>query len=205
MLSALLLASGCGAGQTPADAAPGAKPTATSTTATRAPEQIPTPKVKIPRPADLLASKANQQVTRSDKHATPSVSASPESFAKRITYPDGLGLAITNIKQGLVTDQGPGFVTGQHTTTLSVVLTNGSAKPISLNQVVASMTYGTPKRVASPVYDMQAQDFGGTVRPGATAKARYVFSVPKADLGDVTMTVNFDSLHASATFTGSAQ
>lgn len=204
-LSALLFASGCGTTATQADAGPLAKPSATRTAAARGPEQVQTPKVKIPRPADPLASTASLRVIRSGQRAKPSVSASPKPFSKKVTYTDGLGLKITDIKQGAVTGQGPGFLTGQPTTAFSVVLTNGTMKPIALNNVVVTTTYGTPRRVASPIYDVGSQDFHGTAKPGATAKALYVFSVPKADLGDVTMMVNFDGLHASATFKGSAR
>ncbi|HEX3815634.1 MAG TPA: hypothetical protein VHX59_22585 [Mycobacteriales bacterium] len=142
---------------------------------------------------------------RDGKRPHPTVKAPPEPFDKPISYTDGLSLRITGIKQGKVTAQGPGDLPGQPTTTFSVTLKNASPKPVVLNQVVVTATYGTPAQLARPVYDDTTQDFSGTVRKGQSAKAVYVFSVPTADLGNVTVLVDFDGLHAAATFRGAAK
>ncbi len=68
-------------------------------------------------------------------------------------------------------------------------------------------TYGTRGLVAERVYaaDTGAVDFGGGLAPGATATARYAFAIPKNQLGDVRLVVDFDGTHTSAEFDGDAR
>jgi hypothetical protein len=82
---------------------------------------------------------------------------------------------------------------------------NGTDKPIDLDEVVVTATYGNPARVARPTYGEAARDFYGSVKPGAKAGATYSFSVPTDELDGVRLTVDFDGLHAPATFTGEAR
>lgn len=209
-LGALLAAAGCGsvvAAKAPAHDS--AAKAGASTAATKQPappkEPVETPKTKLPRPSDPLAPNTMAPVIRGGTRPHPALTARPEPFAKPVTYPDGLQLRVTGITQGMVTAQGPGSFPGQPTTTFSVTLTNRSKKPVTLNQVVATATYGMPARLARPVYDAASQDFGGTVRPGASARAVYAFSIPSGDLGRVTVIVDFDGTHTAATFRGAAK
>lgn len=153
--------------------------------------------------SDPLAPTEIPPVIRGDGTPQPSISADPQPFDEPIEYPDGVSLEVTEIEQGEVTDQGPGVVGGP-TTAFEVVLTNGSKKPVDLNQVVVTAVYGDPGRLAHPVYDPKSQDFAGRVAPGKVGRARYVFSIPPAQLGNVTVHVDFDGLHAAGRFTGDA-
>ena len=120
----------------------------------------------------------------------------------RLLAKEGVSLAITKVEQGTVTEQGPGAFTGDPKTLFTVALTNGSKQAITLDQVVVTARYGSPARVARPTYGSGAKDFSGTVKPGKTATATYSFSVPTSQLKNVTMAVDFDGLHAAATFRG---
>jgi hypothetical protein len=132
----------------------------------------------------------------------PSISAAPQPFDTPVTYTDGVKFTVLSIKQGRVTDQGPGVITGP-VTTFRLRFTNGSDKAISLDQVVPSATFGKPPRTADPVYDDNTQDFATTVRPGKSVKATYAFSIPVSELSHVTINLDFDGRHYAATFRGS--
>lgn len=153
------------------------------------------------RPADPLA-KAPAPVLRGGRKPSPRYTAPPAAFSGKAAYSDGVSLAITKVEQGTVQEQGPGAFTGDPKTMITVALTNGSKAAIKLDQVVVSARYGSPARVARPTYGSGAKDFSGTVAPGKTATATYSFSVPTTQLKNVTMAVDFDGLHAAATFRG---
>lgn len=154
--------------------------------------------------SDPLAPTKIPPVVRGDGTPQPSISADPQPFDEPIEYPDGVSLEVTGIEQGEVTDQGPGVVGGPKTA-FNLVFTNGSKKPVDLNQVVVTAVYGDPGRLAHPVYDSKSRDFAGRVAPGKVAKARYVFSIPPAQLGNVTVHVDFDGLHVAGRFMGDAK
>ncbi len=142
-------------------------------------------------------------VIRDGARPHPTISADPEPFDRPVTYPDGVRFAVTGIDQGRVTGQGPGVVAGPKTT-FHLRFTNGSDRAISLDQVVPTAEFGSPARLARPVYDDRTQDFGTTVKPGATATATYAFSIPQDELSHVTIHLDFDGRHVAATFRGSA-
>jgi hypothetical protein len=153
------------------------------------------------RPADPLA-KAPAPVQRNGRKPSPRYTAPPAAFSAKAAYSDGVSLQITKVEQGTVEEQGPGSFTGDPKTLFTVALTNGSKQAIKLDQVVVTARYGNPARVARPTYGSGAKDFSGTVEPGRTATATYSFSVPTNQLKNVTMAVDFDGLHAAATFRG---
>jgi hypothetical protein len=74
---------------------------------------------------------------------------------------------------------------------------------MDLNQVVVTVTHGSPARLSHPVYDTTSHDFSGVIKPGKTADASLGFSVPASDADRVTMTIDFDGVHKPSTFTGS--
>lgn len=155
-------------------------------------------------PMDPLASKSLAPVERSGKAAHPSVRTvgGVKPFTQSVKYADGLQLTITKMTQGKVTGQGPGVFPGRAVTDFYVTLTNGTKKTLSLDVVVVTVTYGTPARLAHFVYDGNSVDFAGTIKPGKSGKAVYGFSVPAADLSNVTMTADLDGIHQLAVFKG---
>ena len=132
----------------------------------------------------------------------PKITAARTPFSKPVSYPDGVDLAILKITQHTITDTGPGAMTGKPQTTFTVRFVNKSHRIVQLNQVVVAVTYGSARAVAPPVYDSHVADFSGSVKPGHSVQTNYAFSIPTKDLTNVTMSVDFDGLHAAATFTG---
>jgi len=156
------------------------------------------------RPADPLAGKYTP-VIRNGRRPHPTITAKPAPFDKTVKYSDGLSLHIDKIRHGVESGYGPGVFHGSPTTQLSVTMTNHTKKAINLDQVVVQMDYGSPSRIAPPVYNNAALDFSGILKPGDSRTATYIFSVPTSQLSDVTMTVDMDSIHVAAMFTGSVQ
>jgi hypothetical protein len=146
--------------------------------------------------------KAYTRVLRNGKVPRPTVSASPAAFSGTVRYTDGLKLAVTGVDQAKVTDQGPGEFPGEPKTQISLRMTNGGHDTVRLNQVVVTAIYGTARRQARPVYDNRSRDFSGVLKPASSATAVYSFSVPKADLDQLTMLVDFDARYTVATFQG---
>ena len=207
VLALVLLTSACAGSRVNAGATPvGGAAATTGPKATASPTSDVTekPTAIVPKPADALLGKY-VPVRRNGKTPAPTISAPPAPFTKPVRYVDGTTLQVTSITQSTVSGQGPGVFPGQPITTFGLRLTNGGKKAIGLNQVVVTATYGNPKRVASPVYDVAAHDFGGTAVPGASVNATYAFSIPTANLGGVVMFVDFDAVHVSATFAGAAR
>ena len=115
-----------------------------------------------------------------------------------------LGLEIVKAEKGVEAGHGPGVMAGRAYVRFQLRLTNGSSKAINLNEVVVTTFYSAKRQLAAPVYTESAKtfDFSGTVAAGKSATAYYAFAVPTTDLGRVTMVVDLDGLHTSATYTG---
>ena len=204
-LAALALAatslSGCG-GTGEASAATPDRSATSSSTPTKTPDTETTPTtVAPPLPQPV---KSVTKVKRVGQPSTPSVSAPAAAFTAPVSYPDGVSLVITKAEKGVETGHGPGVMAGREYVRFTVKLTNASAKPVNLNEVVVTTFYGTTKQLAAPVYTESAgtYDFTGTVKPGASITARYAFAVPTKERRSVTMVVDFDGLHSSATYRG---
>ncbi|WP_256793604.1 hypothetical protein [Terrabacter sp. Ter38] len=114
-------------------------------------------------------------------------------------------MKIVAIKQTVTSGKGPGVFVGSPLTQLDVEVTNDSSADLVLDQVVVSMVYGSPQRLAAAVYEDGAVDLGGAVAGGKSKTGRYMFSVPTAQLSRVSLNVDFDGKHAAATFKGSVR
>lgn len=153
---------------------------------------------------DPLAPATIRPVTRDGKRPHPTVTAAPAPLRGVVRYGDGVTLHITGITQGRVTGKGPGVVDGP-TTTFELSLQNNGRQPLDLNSVVVTLVYGSPGRVANPVYGAKSRDFAGTVELGRTSTALYTFMVPVSRRSRVTVHVDFDAVHTAAVFSGSAR
>lgn len=159
----------------------------------------------VAAPVDPAASALAQQALRPGKPAGPRTQANRGGFTvvTPATFPDGVSVRVVKVTKSVEQGAGPGVFKGRPHTALTLSLTNGSRVPLDLTQVVVTTTYGSPALVASPVYeDPSAADFTGTVAPGITATATYVFAVPPGQVRSAVTTVDFDNAHAAATFTG---
>ena len=126
------------------------------------------------------------------------------SLQEPLTYSDGVTLDVTSIEQGVNTQRGPGEMVAVPHTTFHLTLHNGAATELNVGSSVVTLTYGSPARLATPVYDETARDFAGAVPAGASSDAVYRFAVPVDQVSQVTLTVDFGNRHLAATFQGSA-
>ena len=136
------------------------------------------------------------------------IPASSASLTKSATvrYSDRVLVSIRKIEDSVEEGHGPGAFPGRPNTAITFNITNRSDRPLDLNQVVVSAQYGARPRIASPVYIASlARDFGGVLRPGASASATYAFAVPPQFARRFVATVDFDGLHAPARFGSVAQ
>jgi hypothetical protein len=181
----------------------GATSSGVSSTATPTPEETETVPATVSPPLPQPVGSVTK-VKRQGQPATPSVSAPAVAFSKPVRYPDGVRLDILKAEKGTETGHGPGVMAGREYVRFQLRLTNGSSKPINLNEVVVTTFYSAKRQLAAPVYTESAKtfDFSGTVAAGKSATAYYAFAVPTSDLGRVTMVVDFDGLHTSATYSG---
>jgi len=207
---------GCGSSHNEAAQTPGAASTVASAGPSKpggaAADAIPA-KSKLPkqpkgvstvRAKDPLAPKVAKQVMRDGKtvHPTVKVKGRAKAFTQSVKYTDGVTVKITKMTQGKITGRGPGVFPGRAVTHFYVTVTNGTRKPLSLSAVVVTVTYGSPARLAPTVYDKASIDFSGAIKPGKSGHAVYGYSVPAANLGHVTMTVDLDGVHQLAVFSG---
>ena len=159
----------------------------------------PTVAPPLPQPVESVP-----KVKRQGQPETPTVTAPGAAFTKPVRYPDGVQLTILRAEKAVEKGHGPGVMDGREYVRFQLRLTNGSARAINLDQVVVTTFYGKSRQLAAPVYTESAgtADFFGTVKPGASTTARYAFAVPAKELGRVTMVVDFDGVHTSATYSG---
>lgn len=145
-------------------------------------------------------------VKRPGKVAAERIPATRATFTSPVRYRDGLKITITKIAHGVESGRAPGDFYGRHDTLVTLRLTNGTPKTINLEQVIVQMAYGSPARLAPPVYDdSKTLDFAAPAKPGRSTTAVYAFAVPIAQRQAVTMWVDFDGLHAVAKFVGSVK
>jgi hypothetical protein len=79
-------------------------------------------------------------------------------------------------------------------------LSNGSAHPIDVSQIVVGVRYGpNAGQVATPVYDDAAADFSGTLAPRQSKTARYAFALAQPENASIVITVDVDAAHDVAT------
>lgn len=215
LLAALAMTAALSACSSTGSGAPAAAPlaaAAATATATSAPTPdgssdatdggaTATPAAPLPNTVTGAPTKA----PRPGQGSTPTVSASASGFSTPVDYGDKVTVSVTKATKQVEAGNGPGVFAGREFVVFDVELHNGTAQPIDLNSVVVTTYYGGTNQLAAPVYTPSAQtaDFGGTVAPGDKASARFGFAVPSSELGNVTMVVDFDSAHSSATFTGS--
>lgn len=153
-------------------------------------------------PADPEAPTTYRPVVRPGK-AAASVHAAAARLAAGtpVRYPDGVAVTVERVARSVEQGQGTGAFPGRPLTAITLRLTNGSARPVDLSQVVVTTTYGQRPRIATPVYETaQAQDFAGAVAPGASTSATYVFSIPPGQAKKVSTWVDFDAVHGAASF-----
>jgi hypothetical protein len=102
----------------------------------------------------------------------------------------GLSLRVTRLEQVRGVAHGPGEVAGP-AVRMTVRLTNRSTEGISLESVVLAVSYGADQTPASPLHGPGGRAFSGTLEPGASATARYVYAIPDAGRDRVRMVASY--------------
>ncbi|WP_342372828.1 hypothetical protein PCC79_01795 [Propioniciclava soli] len=73
---------------------------------------------------------------------------------------------------------------------VTIVLRNEGSTPVSLGSVVVNGYSGTERTPMESLVSPGGQPFAGSLQPGAEAMGVYLFSIPVAQRGDVTITVD---------------
>lgn len=157
---------------------------------------------------DPLAPATRAPIVRGTAKPHPTARGSRGAFSsvKPVAYPDGVSVSVDRVTASVEKGNGRGVFPGRPNLSFSISIHNGSTRALDLNQVVVTTDYGSPARIASPVYeDPAANDFFGTVAPGRSATATYIFAVPVNQRSALLMTVDFDSVHLAAQFSGAAR
>lgn len=192
---ALILAvSGCsGVDSTPGQPASSAPPPKLSART----EALPTVTASV-NPRDPVA-----KAIRQGAAAVPEKWADPAPMRGTVSYGDGVSVSVLKVDLAIEEAQGMGTFPGRAYAVFTLKMVNGSASPISLDSVVVTVLDKTNHPV-DPVYAQAAQavDFGGILKPGESAEARYAFAVQTVSRDKVTAVVDFDSTHSSAVFSG---
>jgi hypothetical protein len=197
VLLALLLPRGDG--DDPATPQASAGPTAS---AGAPPVDEETPSASVP-PSPATELPAAAVVAREGvPESARTVEVAAADFAAPADWSDGATVRVTEARQQVTSGKGPGERSGQPQTVFLLELTNGSGEPLDLNAVVVQATYGADRQQASPLYDQETVDFGGTLAPGGKATAVYSFAIPADQLGEVLLSVDVDGHRFPAVFTG---
>ena len=206
IVTLVLLGSGCEAtGSIPA--VPAANPTA-SPTGSAENRSGRAERDRVSASLDPVAPSTYQPMIRQGRKPGPKIEAEPGRLARAATvkYGDGVLLRFDRLVHAVEQGEGPGAFPGREQTAFILSVLNRSSFPVDMTQVVVTATYGSPARVAPAVYDGPAvHDFGTRVPPGGSASATYAFAIPRDQLGEVTLTVDFDDRHGAAGFTGVAR
>jgi hypothetical protein len=85
----------------------------------------------------------------------------------------------------------------------TVVVKNSSTEPLNAGLIAVNAYYGAALTPANPFEQPGAQPFEGSVKPGDTVTGILLFAVPKAQQGNVTVTVDYQPGKPVAAFRGS--
>jgi phosphatidylserine/phosphatidylglycerophosphate/cardiolipin synthase-like enzyme len=132
-------------------------------------------------------------------------SAGVVTFPQTFTYTDGVRVQVTKIKRSERTkkDIAVGVKRGAPVQTLTVRVTNGSAAPLSLTQVLAAMNYGGKHKVAPVVRRGTPKPMVAILLPGRALTGTFSFAVPQKSIHNATLRLTIDPNHSPAVFTGS--
>ncbi|MCZ2825179.1 MULTISPECIES: hypothetical protein [unclassified Modestobacter] len=133
----------------------------------------------------------------------PPPSLSPVALDQTAAVGNGIGAEVVSLEGIAGTAIGPGNVSGP-ALRVTVRLTNGTAEPVSLGGVAVELAWGPELVPASPLDDVSAAPFQGSVPAGGTAEGVYVFSIAEGDRAEVTLSVGYQAGAPFLVFTGDA-
>lgn len=210
-VTALLLA-GCSGNSIDTMQAPDPGPSALVETAASAAPADPMPTPEPDEIAGPLGGPASEPenaqdadeapvVLRTDAVANP-VPVEPAPFGGEAVYEDGVVATTSNIRRGMVDEEGIGVVAGAEYIVFTVSVRNGSSKNLDLTAVVPTLLHGEDRVAAAPLYrGVEAFDLTGSLEPGASTDAEYAFQLP-AGATDPVLYLDLNGSHKPLVFRG---
>lgn len=98
---------------------------------------------------------------------------------------------IAGVRSVKTAGSGPGEIAGAPAIAVTLAISNGTARPLDLNQVSVTAAYGPAATPASSSGGVPAKPLAGSLRAGATATGVYVFRVPTSQRGRVDLEVSY--------------
>ena len=127
----------------------------------------------------------------------------PRRLTEAAPFGKNVTLRIVDVAEVQGKARGPGQISGP-AVRMKVRLTNGSSRPVSLEQMVVAVASGKDRAPAAGLTDPASQHFEGVLKPGRSVTGVYVFSVPAGDRDQLEVTVSSSSDVPVVVFQGSA-
>lgn len=180
--------------QTPASQPP-VGPSATAAASAQAggtPSSAPGLKAPVPAPSGGTI-----------KEVIPQATAGPVTkvdMDKAAVLPGKVSITIAKVEAIETKATTPGEIAGP-AVAMTVSIHNGSAKPISVDSVIVTLT-DSKNGLGQPTTSAPYQPFAGELATGASVEGVYVFLVPTNNRTGLTLSVEYAAGQASAHFTG---
>lgn len=196
-LAVLAVLAGRGGDDGGTTAAPATAP-ATATGTASVPTEVVRPTGTVPPPPPTPEPTGPTE----DAAALPP-SLAPVALTEEAAVGNGVTATVEDLEAVQGSAQGPGQVAGP-AVRVTVRIVNGTGAPVSLDAVAVDVTSGPGATPASPLEDVTAAPFSGTVGPGDAAVGVYVFTVPADQRDAVTVAVGYQAGAPYLVFTGPA-
>lgn len=207
--SAALATSSVPAGTVPAGTAPaGTAPASTVPATTAAPASTVQPSTVPTAKTGGASTTVHAPTSRgtpgpSIGSAPPRTTIAPIPVSRTASFGGNVSAHISRVQAITAKAQGPGEITGP-AVALTIVLRNGTRKPIGLDSTNVTLTYAAARTPGIQMLGPPSAPFHGAVAPGKDADAVYVFTVPKADRARVDIQLSYSPDAPVVQFSGAA-
>jgi hypothetical protein len=177
-------------------------PTATTASASATPSAMPSARpTSTPKPTAQPPA-SPRPTALATVPAVPVRTRPPVPPASVATFGGGVSARITKVASVKSAGTGPGEIRGAASVALTLTVTNGSARSLSLDTVAVSATYGADQTPASPSSGPPSAPFHGTVAARASASGIYVFEIPQNARGNVSVSISYTASAPTVFFQG---
>lgn len=125
----------------------------------------------------------------------------PVPISAPAAFGGGVSARVTKVADQKQTDQGPGVIAGAPAVAFTLEFTNHSGKPISVNTVNVTATYGHGAP-AVPANLSSNRPLRNDIKSGGTATGVYAFVIPRADRAKVSLAVWYAQGKPTVVFSG---
>ncbi|MGF7238837.1 MAG: hypothetical protein ACQSGP_28355 [Frankia sp.] len=130
-------------------------------------------------------------------------SQSPVPMSRTGTFGGGITVSISKVAPVVSAGVGPGEIAGAPSVALTFLLRNSSGAAIGLDGITVTAVYGDAATPASPVSDTNEDPLQGSLPAGGSMSGTYVFEIPPARRGQVTVTISYTATRPTVVFVGS--